>query len=239
MSDEPEPQDPAADEVPLAEAAQRFVDPQLLQERDALAERVASWPRPGTARYRQGWPDEDPRHRQHVAKLRATVREAHAVAHQAVVADLRRQLRDGSLIASGLALPLTPASRRTDIARHLWALLRLQSSAGEVVGKGLQFVEVRVRRPRSPRAAERDDDKTNPAPRRPGPRSIMPKVEAEMRARAGRGELNERIGDECRALEKWAKMNYPQHPRPPKAKSIQNVLGQLYYELRALSASRI
>lgn len=239
VSDKLEPRDPKADEVPLAEAAQRFVDPQLLQHRDELAERIASWPRPGTARYRQGWPDEDARHRQHVAKLRVPVREAHAAAEQAITADLRRQLLDGSLIATGLALPLTPASCRTEIACHLWKALRLRPGVCEVVGRGLRIVEVRVRRACSPRAAERHDGATGPTQKRPGPNSIMPQITAEMRARAERGELKDRIGQECRALEQWAKANYPAHPRPPKAKSIQNVLGKLYYELLALSGSRI
>ena len=37
--------------------------------------------------------------------------------------------------------------------------------------------------------------------------------------------------------ENWAKGRYPDHPRMPKAKSIQNALGKLYYELRLLAAS--
>lgn len=236
MSDELE-QDPAADEVPLAEAALRFVDPQMLQHRDALAAQIASWPRRGTARYRQGWPDEDARHRQQVEMLRAPVRKAHAAAHRTIIEDLHRQLREGSLIASGLALPLTPASRRTDIRRQLWSVLSLRPGTGEVAGKGLRIVEVRVRRVRAPRAAERPDGANGPAPGRPGPKTIMPQIAAEMRARAERGELKDGIGAECRVLEKWAKVNHPKHPRSPKDKTIQNALNKLYYELKALTTS--
>jgi hypothetical protein len=231
--------DPEADEVPLAEAVRRFVDLLLLQRHDELAARIASWPRPGTERYRQGWPDEDPRRHQYVAGLRAPVREAQAAAHKEMMNDLCRQLLDDRLIASGLALPLTPVSRRTDIAPRLWEVLTLRPGAGEAIGKGLHITEVRIRRPKQPRTAEGRDGAIGQALRRPGPKSIMPQIAAEMRARAERGELKVGIAEECRALEKWVKANHPEHPRPPKDKSIQNTLGKLYYELKAVTASQV
>lgn len=138
-------------------------------------------------------------------------------------ADLRRQLLEGLLVASGLALPLTPVSCRTEIACHLWNVLNLRPGAGAVVGKGLRIVEVRVRRARSLRGAECRDGETGATPKRPGPKSIMPQIGAETQARAERGELKAGLAEECRALKKWAKSGFPSHPRVPKIKPIQNL----------------
>jgi hypothetical protein len=87
--------------------------------------------------------------------------------------------------------------------------------------------------------AERSSDVLVAEAKRPGPRSLMSTIEQEMRSRAERGELKDGVTDECRALEKWARINFPEHSRPPKAKSIMNTLGKLYYELKQPSDARI
>ena len=157
-------------------------------------------------------------------------------AQKALKADLLRQLQAGELIASGFRWPVAPNSRREDVAADLWELLHLRIPTNEVVGNGLRLVQVQIRRAVQPYAGIG----AGPAPRvpiladkkRPGPRTLMPAIEQELRARAQRGELKNSVSDECRALESWVKATFPQHGRPPKAKSILNALGQIYYELK-------
>jgi hypothetical protein len=60
--------------------------------------------------------------------------------------------------------------------------------------------------------------------------SMMHLIEAEMRHRAGHGQLEARLVMECRVLEQWARSAHPEL-RAPTAKTIANSLRDLYRQL--------
>jgi len=164
-------------------------------------------------------------------------------AQKVLEADLLRQLQAGELIASGFRWPVAPNSGREDVAADLWELLQLRIPTNEVVGNGLRMGQVRIRRAGQPdqvNSAGPEPDLPTPAgKKRPGPHTLMPVIEQELRARAQRSELKNSLSDECRALENWARSKYPEHKRPPKAKSIMNALRQIYAETKPTLDTRV
>jgi hypothetical protein len=149
---------------------------------------------------------------------------------------LTAKLKAGELVASGLALPLRPTTRRHDIRPELWSRLRLDIRRQEASGDGLKFVELRFREPRpiSMESVPTPAKERQPKQRRPAGRpSFMSEIEAEMRRRATSGELAATLVAESEALAEWAAAQ--QHligRHVPKPLSIQRKLGEVYRELK-------
>jgi hypothetical protein len=137
--------------------------------------------------------------------------------------------------------PVSLDSRPVRVRGALWRALTLDferstGRCGDLRLKGVRVRPVVQPAPRvpTPSVASSDGD----ARGRPGRKSVMGRVEAEMRARADRGELRPRLSEEARFLEHWAKSQFPDHQHPPKASSIQNALRNIYNELKEAIATR-
>lgn len=143
---------------------------------------------------------------------------------------LTAKLRSGELIASGLFLPLQPASRRGDVAAVLWSRLQLDIRKEEASGDGLHVVELLVRQADPP--ASKPATLAQPGARRPpGRPSIMPLIEAEMRRRAASGMIEESLGREAKVLALWAQQQFAD-AHVPKPDSIERKLRRIYKELK-------
>ena len=157
--------------------------------------------------------------------------------HQRIAEILADKLRRRELIASGIALPLRPTSRRRDIRPELWARLRINLRQETAVGGGLEIVELLFReaQPATPPAARTPERPRRAAARRtrgPGRPTIMPALEAEMRRRAGAGRLEPSLRREAAALAEWAEQEIDD-VHVPKPETIERQLGRVYRELRA------
>lgn len=164
-----------------------------------------------------------------------------------IVQILIGRLTTGELVASGIESPVRDLRNpRQDIAPELWPFLDLCLSTGEATGPGgLKLIGLTIRRASSSKpcssASEQDDGcdlstpEENGRRRRGGPRTLMPLVQAEMAARAVRGELLPTLAAESRFLEKWVKTHHPEFGRPPKAKSIGEALRNHYKQFKEKS----
>jgi hypothetical protein len=57
-------------------------------------------------------------------------------------------------------------------------------------------------------------------------------IEQEMRRRAGRGELRDKLSEECKHLAEWAENEF-ERQQTPKWRSIANAVRNLYKQLKA------
>jgi hypothetical protein len=216
--------DESDQELPLREAIVAWGEPALQQ---ALQQAIDAAP-PGTDGpmiYIVGRGYEDERQDRQLAQ-----REAIRQARGALLADFKRRLKTGELVALGWETPLKVEGRRKRISSTLWPMLELDIDNGSAKGFGLDLVDVRVRRTTG--TLDLRSPPVETAPSRSGPKSMMPEIRAELIARADRNELKANVTDECRWLEQWFKAKYPNHRRPPQAKTIYNALCRLYHDLR-------
>jgi hypothetical protein len=155
---------------------------------------------------------------------------------------LTDKLYRGELIASGLALPLHPTTRRRDVSRELWSRLQLNIRRQQASGDGLTWVELRFREagPASTERPPATPKQAQPRRRRSAGRpSIMKEIKAEMRRRAARGELAPSLKAETEALAEWAAAEERlASQRIPKPTSIQRKLSSVYQSLRSDKKSR-
>ena len=158
--------------------------------------------------------------------------------------DLISRLRSGELIATGLEEPLTLDRARTPIPPDLWQALRFNLRTSAAAGGGLKISVILVRRAlgddQEPTAAPsvveklpHHDPDLIPEARPPGRPSMMPEIEAEMRRRAGAGQLRTTLSAESKVLARWAQATHPDEG-PPRAESIERRLGKLYQELKQI-----
>jgi hypothetical protein len=147
---------------------------------------------------------------------------------------LTAKLRQGELIASGIAMSPNSEIRRQDIPSGLWSHLQLDILGSKAFGHAMQLVDLRFwtgRETRSEQAAVGDEE-VAPAPSRPpGRPSIMRMLEDEMRWRAARDEMEPTLRREAQVLAMWAHRQ-PVDEHVPKPKSIEKKLGRIYKELK-------
>jgi hypothetical protein len=162
--------------------------------------------------------------------------DAREQAERALYDDFLSRLQSGELIASGYRVPIDPAIGRQVIPADLWTVLRPNVPNSSARGGGCQFVSVLVsRRPVSIPFAELPlsrDATERRAPSFPGRPSVMRAIEQEMRRRAGRGELQDKLSEECKHLEEWAENEF-EGQQTPKWRSIANAVRNLYKQLKA------
>ena len=225
--------------LPLAEAVRTYSDPQLWEAYQSARVKLHSIPpRPrwidSSREQREAWLD----------RYERALPAAHAdlnTAFQALAACFKPRLRRGELVATGTEWPVTMDSKPMVIPAHLWDVLVLDLDKGTVRAGGLLIVGVRVR-PASERDADRgglEPHTSEEAPRSerdtavgsPGRPSVMSAIAQEMRRRAQRGELRDRITPECRALRAWAEQHV-QGEHIPQVDSIRKALSDLYQSLR-------
>lgn len=231
------------EDLPLHEALEAFSDPVLWQRFQEAARAAAGHRRGGSFVGPGGEPLIGAREADEVRRRNRLV-TARKQAWRAVEASFLARLQQGELVASGVPVPMTPAGRRQRIRAELWRVLRPGFRSSTAKGGGLALVQVRVRAQVAGAAAEPprpsvELDAGAAGPRRPGPKSIMDEIRAEMLARNARGELLPIFSQECRALERFAQKNFPNHPRPLKAKSIENHLRHEYRKLVEAKGPRI
>lgn len=161
--------------------------------------------------------------------------EDEAVALRRRIAEsMIRRLSSGELIATALAMPLRPTSRRRVIAPELWSRLEFVGRFEEAWYENLRFVDLLIRekteemRPmqEAPSTARRDR-----SGRGPGRPSVMKAIAEEMRRRAAAGEIARSLRHEAEALSEWAEKQFP-HERIPKPKSIERSLSRIYRDLK-------
>jgi hypothetical protein len=161
--------------------------------------------------------------------------DAREQAERALYDDFLSRLQSGELIASGYRVPIDPATGRRAIPTDLWTVLRPNFRNSSARGGGCQFVGIVVsRRPVSTplEALPVRDATERRAPSFPGRPSVMRVIEQEMRRRAGRGELRDKLSEECKHLAEWAENEF-ERQQTPKWRSIANAVRNLYKQLKA------
>ena len=128
--------------------------------------------------------------------------------------DFLARLRSGELPATGIEAPERINSRRLPIPAKLWWRLKLglppnprPASQPRAERPALPSCKSLVRRgDRGDLAPPTSGEMVPSCPRRLGPKSAMPAIEAEMRARAARGELAATAQQSsAHLLEKWTR----------------------------------
>jgi hypothetical protein len=169
--------------------------------------------------------------------LQREARHLHAEITRILIDKLARR----ELIGSGIAVPLTATSRRSDIRPELWPLLAVDREFQAIVGNGLRFEKVLIREAPSATSSAAEQEQAVPVPQtqperpvrsRPGRPSIMSEIQAEMRRRAEADRLAPSMRQEAEGLASWARQNLHEDT-VPKAKSIEKALGSMYRELMA------
>jgi len=217
--------------LPLPEAFAQLSDPalwQAWQAAQAAPSRLVISAEPWLGRHSHYFQTAERRRRPSEPDQRA-------LAWKALVRDFKHRLRSGELLASGVDVRLQLNAQRQAIPAELWDVLKLNVGRAQAQVADLKLLLIRVRHAEHsigvPVPAATLEDAAM-ARGRPGPRSLMPRVAEEMRARAKRGALKDTVSEECRALENWVKITHPHFGRLPKYKSIRNKLGELYNKLK-------
>ena len=250
--------------LPLEEAFRAYGDPELLAAYERACDRVRSIP-PCPDWFidpagHMAWRDE------YEEALR-TAEEAKIKAWKARVADFKRRLWRGELVATGFKLGSNEQSTPIVIPARQWSGLVFDfrhSSAKHRDGR--EFFDIRVR-PRpletragrgsaGPAAKSEEEPQTGPPEagaalasadtdatrRKKGQPSHMKAIKAELERRAEEGRLCESQAEEFRALEAWAREEQvhgrlPKH-KIPKVRSIEKSLAETYQELKAKKSMR-
>jgi hypothetical protein len=155
-----------------------------------------------------------------------------------LLADFTRRLQSGELMATGLFAPLDARSQRQAIRAELWAVLKLNFSRSSAKGAGCEVVAIRVVHSAEQGGVKAADSTGGVfGDGLVGRPSCMAAIEAEMKARAERGELSETLTEECRQLAEWAK-NAFRPRRTPTWKTIRNQLSSVYRQLKSPKKAR-
>jgi hypothetical protein len=150
-----------------------------------------------------------------------------------VLADFTGRLHSGELVATGLFAPLDARAQRQAIRSELWAVLKLNFSRSSAKGAGCEVFAIRVVHSAEQGGVQAADSTVEVfGDGLVGRPSCMAAIEAEMTARAERGELSETLTDECRQLAQWAKSAFRPR-RTPTWKTIRNQLSSVYRQLKS------
>lgn len=220
----------------LGEAIQRFTDEQKWRAYQDAAAAAA-----GRRRRAVFAIDGEPisgTHVYHRAQADNALVNRKQAAWQDVLADFMARLLSGELFATGLFAPFDAQSQRQAIRAELWAVLKPNFAKSSAKGAGCEVFAVRVMP-----AAEHGAAHALPGildvfgDGLVGRPSCMAAIEAEMKARAMRGELGDTLADECRQLAEWAKNAFSPR-RTPTPKTIHNQLSSVYRQLKSPHKTR-
>ncbi len=134
---------------------------------------------------------------------------------------LHKRLQSGDLVATGYVKPVKHDDRRIVIDPDMWGFLEPDFRDSTASGGGMEVIHVAVHPPGSEASVISGElaapDRAEVSPDRyhtgfPGRPTIKDFILAEFKRRAEAGEVERTLAAEARALQKWAKQEYPEAP---------------------------